>query len=82
MLYVDIYLLLGHYMYIETSSPRQLGDIAWLVSEPFPRVTSSGRCLNFWYNMYGSTIDTLTVYIRIQGKYNTNILYVLYVTVN
>lgn len=56
----------GHYVYIETSAPRQPGDIAWLVSSTRP-ATSSG-CINFWYNMKGQTIDTLTVYMKIPGK--------------
>ncbi|XP_078334103.1 MAM and LDL-receptor class A domain-containing protein 1-like [Crassostrea virginica] len=58
----------GHYVYIETSAPRQAGDIAWLVSSTRP-ATSSG-CINFWYNMKGQTIDTLTVYMKIPGGGN------------
>ena len=50
----------GHYMYIETSAPRNAGDKARLVS---PQVTPSGQrnaCrFTFWYHMYGSNIDTL-----------------------
>ncbi|XP_021371354.1 MAM and LDL-receptor class A domain-containing protein 1-like [Mizuhopecten yessoensis] len=57
----------GHYMYIETSAPRLQGNIAWLVSETFPPTSASGRCISFWYNMYGQTIDTLTVLVRAQG---------------
>ncbi|XP_069133150.1 MAM and LDL-receptor class A domain-containing protein 1-like [Argopecten irradians] len=63
----------GHYMYIETSSPRLSGNIAWLVSEVFPPTSASGRCLNFWYNMYGQTIDTLTALVRVQGAADTAI---------
>lgn len=65
----------GHYVYIETSSPRHAGDIAWLVSSTRP-ATSSG-CINFWYNMKGQTIDTLTVYLTIPGKCNMNIFKLL-----
>ena len=50
-------------MYIETSAPRRRGDKARFVSEDFPPVRGS-RCLNFWYHMYGRTIDTLKIYIK------------------
>ncbi|XP_046571399.1 MAM and LDL-receptor class A domain-containing protein 1-like [Haliotis rubra] len=58
----------GKYLYIETSAPRLTGDKAWLVSESFPRVTSSGRCVSFWYSMYGATVDSLNIYIRVPGR--------------
>lgn len=46
-------------MYIETSSPRSKGHKAWLVSPQFK--STNGRCLQFWYHMYGPTIGTLNV---------------------
>lgn len=52
-------------MYIETSAGRS-GNKAWLVSQPF--TPTSGKCIKFWYNMYGQAIDTLTVYVSIPGK--------------
>ena len=55
-------------MYIETSAPRRVGDTALLISEMFQPTSSSGRCIHFWYNMKGTTIDTLTVLIRVPGK--------------
>ncbi|XP_067654503.1 MAM and LDL-receptor class A domain-containing protein 1-like [Haliotis asinina] len=58
----------GKYLYIETSAPRLTGDKAWLVSESFSPVTSSGRCISFWYSMYGATVDSLNVYIRVPGR--------------
>ncbi|XP_048242313.1 MAM and LDL-receptor class A domain-containing protein 1-like isoform X2 [Haliotis rufescens] len=58
----------GKYLYIETSAPRLTGDKAWLVSESFPPVTSSGRCIKFWYSMYGDSVGTLNVYIRVPGR--------------
>ncbi|XP_078591714.1 uncharacterized protein LOC144870889 isoform X2 [Branchiostoma floridae x Branchiostoma japonicum] len=52
----------GHYMYIETSSPRVAGDRALLYS---PTVTTACTMyLHFWYHMYGSAIETLNVYVR------------------
>ena len=48
-------------MYIETSSPRRLGDNAKLNS---PLLSFSGyMCLRFFYHMYGSTIGRLNVMI-------------------
>ena len=64
---VCILSLAGHYMYIETSSPRRPGDVARLVSQAFNPVSASGRCISFWYNMYGRTIDTLKVLVLAQG---------------
>ena len=49
----------GYYMYIETSSPRSKGHKAWLISSQFK--STNGRCLQFWYHMYGATIGTLNV---------------------
>eukprot|EP00794_Sanderia_malayensis_P017044 gene17044-18759_t len=57
----------GSYVYIETSSPRTSGQIAWLVSEAFTPTSSSGRCIKFWYHMKGSTIGTLNVVLRTQN---------------
>ena len=49
-------------MYIETSSPRRLGDNAKLNS---PLLRFSGdMCLTFFYHMYGSTIGRLNVIIN------------------
>ncbi|KAI8512340.1 hypothetical protein Bbelb_089790 [Branchiostoma belcheri] len=50
---------LGSYMYIETTSPRQPGDIARLNS---PVLSTDTRCLEFWYHMYGDGIGELSVY--------------------
>lgn len=46
-------------MYIETSKPRQLGDVAVLQSKLF--LPSGERCLQFYYHMYGGHIGTLKV---------------------
>ncbi|XP_066292880.1 MAM and LDL-receptor class A domain-containing protein 1-like, partial [Branchiostoma lanceolatum] len=51
----------GYYMYIETSSPRQPGDVARLIS---PALSYNTRCLEFWYHMYGSHAEELNVYIK------------------
>ena len=52
-------------MYIETSSPRRLGDKARLAS---PVVTSTNlKCLRFWYHMYGTHINALNVNLTYVG---------------
>ena len=47
-------------MYIETSWPRIKGDTAILQSKLYPR-TTYGRCLHFYYHMYGEDMGTLKV---------------------
>ena len=54
-------------MFIETSSPRKPSDKARLESEEFQPTGSSGRCLKFWYHMYGSSIGTLNIWISSNG---------------
>ena len=50
-------------MYIETSSPRSPNDKAQLQSGLVqPTTVTSGRCLKFWYHMWGDHVDTLNVY--------------------
>ena len=51
----------GTYMYIETSAPQRPGDKARLLSQFFDMVPPKGRCIQFWYHMYGSHIGTLNV---------------------
>ena len=51
----------GKYLYVEASSPAQDGDKGRLLSNQFP--ATAGRCLSFWYHMYGSSTGTLNVYI-------------------
>ena len=53
-------LILGHYIYIETSAPRRPGDKARLTSPSYPAATNS-ECLQFYYHMYGIHIGTLNV---------------------
>lgn len=61
---VNRFLGVGHYMYIETSAPRRKGDKARLLSEDFSPTTIRGRCVKFWYHMYGATIGTLRVLVK------------------
>ncbi|XP_078373959.1 meprin A subunit beta-like [Oculina patagonica] len=55
----------GFFMYIETSKPRQPGDVAILQSKPF--LPSGERCLQFYYHMYGDHIGTLRVLYSSDG---------------
>ena len=51
-------------MYIETSAPRRQGDKARLLSEDFSPTTARGRCVKFWYHMFGATIGALRVLVK------------------
>lgn len=59
----------GHYMFIETSSPRRPNDTARLISQTV--TPTSGACLRFWYHMYGTHINTLNVYTKSGGQLGT-----------
>ncbi|XP_038052723.1 MAM and LDL-receptor class A domain-containing protein 1-like [Patiria miniata] len=52
----------GYYAYIETSSPRVLGDTARLISSDLYPTTPGSACLEFWYHMFGGGMGTLTLY--------------------
>lgn len=54
----------GYYLYAETSGILK-GDRAHLVSRTFP--ATNGRCMTFWYHMYGSGMGDLNVYVNING---------------
>ena len=59
---------LGHYIYVETSGIRA-GEKAKLLSQTFP--ATKGRCLTFWYHMYGEGMGELNVYIKpVTGSLN------------
>ncbi|MCO6439031.1 MAG: S8 family serine peptidase [Phycisphaerae bacterium] len=51
----------GYYMYIETSSPRVLGDYAILEGPCLDLTGTSTVDFSFWYHMYGATIGALDV---------------------
>jgi len=52
-------------MYIEASSPRRKGDAARLVSDRFKVDNGHTWCLNFWYHMYGNSVGSLKVILKI-----------------
>ena len=53
----------GSYIYIETSLPRRYHERAKLYS-PWMR---GNQRLTFFYSMYGSAVETLSVYVRDQA---------------
>lgn len=48
-------------MFIEASSPRRPNEKARFISQQFTPVPVRGKCLQFWYHMFGSDIGTLNV---------------------
>ncbi|CAF0853287.1 unnamed protein product [Didymodactylos carnosus] len=58
----------GYFMYIDASSSQKPGDKGRLVSIIEQPV--NGRCLEFWYHMYGKNIGQLNVYITTNASGN------------
>ena len=52
-------------MYIEASSPRLQGETARLVSDRFKVSNGHNWCLKFWYHMYGNSVGSLKVMVKI-----------------
>ncbi|CAB4037572.1 MAM and LDL-receptor class A domain-containing 2-like, partial [Paramuricea clavata] len=50
------------YLYIETSSPRQFGDKATILT-PY---LNGPQCMKFYYHMYGGDIEVLNIYANNQ----------------
>jgi len=61
---------IGHYFYIESSSPRMAGDNAIFII-PTTTPETPEVCLTFWYQMtfimYGRTLGTINVYVMKDG---------------
>jgi hypothetical protein len=53
----------GHFMYIESSWPRQWGEKARLESEVLP--PTSGQCMQFWFNMNGAHVNKLSILLKV-----------------
>ncbi|KAL5006371.1 hypothetical protein ScPMuIL_015177 [Solemya velum] len=58
--------LYGHYMHLNGRNGSLPGTKARLMSQTYPPTT--GRCMSFFYQMYGQTSGTLNVYILYQGR--------------
>ena len=52
----------GSYMYVEMDDGVSQGEIARYKSPIITSQDSSGICVRFWYNMYGSDIGDLKVF--------------------
>ena len=61
----------GFYMYTESSSPQKKGDTARLIG-PTQKATS-GKCLQFYYHMFGANMGTLNVYLKRNGRLYSSI---------
>ena len=57
----------GYYLYTESSGKRA-NATARILSQPMT-IDNAGTCLHFWYHMYGSSIGTLNVYAKINGRW-------------
>ena len=58
----------GHYAYIITKSPVVFNDVARLISQNIS-IPSNGMCFQFFYHMYGTSINRLNIY----AKQNNNL---------
>lgn len=52
-------------MYIEASLPRVKGEAARLISDRFKVANGHNWCLNFWYHMYGNSVGSLKVKLKV-----------------
>jgi MAM domain. len=55
-------------MFLESSSPRRIGDKTRLISELFNQTSSAGQCFIFYYHMFGKSIGTLNIYVNVSGS--------------
>ena len=57
-------------MYIETSGWISTGSNAYLLSPQYqPASRTGGKCMQFWYHMYGGSIGSLNVYLKTGSLY-------------
>lgn len=59
-------IILGYYMYMESSNPAKDGDVFHLYSPVFS--LTGDICVNFWYSMYGEHVNELAVSSTGQNK--------------
>lgn len=65
---IQLFKIIGTYLYIEGDPPISTGYRAILESDLFLPTPTSGACFDFWYHMYGSGTD---IKIGILRFYNT-----------
>ena len=66
-------LVIGYYLYMESSAPAQPGSQAVLQSPQWLRAPKGGQCMKFFYTMYGKTMGSLIVKLQEFGKRAKNI---------
>ena len=55
----------GYYIYLEVSGAIQNAS-ARFISGSIPATTATGgKCLRFWYHMYGPHVNALNVYVKV-----------------
>ena len=57
----------GTYVYAEASSPARANDTTQLTSGEMPAFGSPGKCISFWYHMYGPHVGTLRVLTKVNN---------------
>ena len=59
--YSIFFYLVGHYIYMEASFPRQINDKAVILT-PKVGIKSTEICVSFWYHMFGNKIGEISAY--------------------
>ena len=57
-------MFLGQYLFIESSYPRLIHETAIVRSETIA-VSGRGKCVHFWFHMYGNDIGSLEINMRV-----------------
>lgn len=60
----NLLIFIGRYLFIESSAPRLAHETAIIRSETIPS-SGDGKCVQFWYHMYGDHIGSLEVNMRV-----------------
>jgi hypothetical protein len=73
-LFFASFVVAGHYLFIESSSPRVLNDTARLFSPVYGQpeasaVADEGVCFSFWFHMYGSTTGKCVASSRSSSRF-------------
>ncbi|XP_028831423.1 MAM and LDL-receptor class A domain-containing protein 1 [Denticeps clupeoides] len=62
----------GHYVYLESSPPSKVGEVAQLSSPLLPPAPQQGYCITLWYHMFGATVGSLRLLMKsIQSRSTT-----------
>ena len=56
-------IVLGKYLYLESSAPSKDCDKAWYQSGIIQPGCNAPVCVKFWYHMYGADIGSLNIYM-------------------